>query len=235
MGGEKVELPGEGAPLFVRSRCHCSRLPLLIHFLHTHVLCLSFPHLNEIELQQEFDQTKVRISGEKRGHRHNRESHVSLCFLCLESVTGMSLIICGNMFFLSSYLHCLSFCKTATFVNCDELLKLCNWVFVSACFCQGVVMAHREGTRHPNLIQTHSSPEGIEGEWGLGEQFPKRRGSSLAFIALLWTNGVGMTKLCSHFIGDLRWKNVWFGTKNTIQPLKTFNVMLSSYKKVTQR
>lgn len=42
----------------------------------------------------------------------------------------------------------------------------------------------REGTQHPNLIQTHSSPEGIKGEWGLGELFPKQRGSFLAFTIL---------------------------------------------------
>lgn len=85
-GGRKEELLGEGAPLFVRSRCHCSRLPLLIHCLRAHILCLSLSNLNEIELQQKFDQTKVGIRGTKKQRRNvvidTPENHVSLCFFC---------------------------------------------------------------------------------------------------------------------------------------------------------
>lgn len=40
-------------------------------------------------------------------------------------------------------------------------------------FCRGDGGLGREGTQHPNLIQTHSSPEGIKGEWGMGGLFPQ--------------------------------------------------------------
>lgn len=52
------------------------------------------------------------------------------------------------------------------------------------CFAGVMAGLSREGTWHPNLIQTHSSPEGIKGGWGLGEPFPKQRGSFLAFTIL---------------------------------------------------
>lgn len=40
-------------------------------------------------------------------------------------------------------------------------------------FCRGDGRLGREGRQHPNLIQTHSSPEGIKGEWGMGGPFPR--------------------------------------------------------------
>ena len=40
-------------------------------------------------------------------------------------------------------------------------------------FCRGDGRFGREGTQHPNLIQTQSSPEGIKGEWGKGGLFPQ--------------------------------------------------------------
>lgn len=91
------------------------------------------------------------------------------CDRSVQSVACGSLIICRNQFFPLLCLPRLSFRNTAASLIRDELLELCE------CFSQGGGWwLGGEGTRHPNLIQTHSSPEGIKGEWGLGELFPKQ-------------------------------------------------------------